>query len=222
MRGKWGLAILAVLLIPALAWAGRVFQWTDKEGQVHITDNIYELPAQVRDRYLQKIEDEARRKYTPEQIRELKEKGDWPPMELVRPPSLKQAETLTEWMGFKIVGSDLEAQRSITDEFRFQWDGFFEERRQIDEGLRQGEALVTAAEEAVNKARLDDMVHGRTGDLAVLPKAEKALAAARAAVAMLKTAKAGLPAKEAALLGGKRAYFHAGEDGGPGSFGLPR
>jgi L-2-hydroxyglutarate oxidase LhgO len=222
MRAPWaGLVLLGLLLLPVAAWAGRVFQWTDDKGHVHVTDNLWDLPPLVRDRYLAAIEEEARKKLTPAQIRQLKEDGNWPPLAMIRPPALKSSEELKEWMGFKLVGDDLDAFRAMNQEFRFQWESLRAEQQAAREALARAQEAVLVAEKAVDQARMDDLVMGRLGEAATALKAQKALAQARQQVVEAQARVAALPAKEAALLLGQRSYFHPGEDGGPAQFGRP-
>ncbi|MEW5853096.1 MAG: DUF4124 domain-containing protein [Myxococcota bacterium] len=222
-RGLAGLVLWALLLVPAVALAGRIYQWTDEKGQVRVTDNLWDLPADVRTRYLELIEEEARTKYTPKQIRELKEAGNWPPLALIRPPTLKNRAEAKEWMGFQIVGNDLDAYKQMSDEFRFQWDSLREEQKRLTQELAAAQQRVASAEQALTTARFEDMVHGRMGDAATVPKAEKDLEEARAALAQVQAAYAGLSTRERDLLLGNRVYTRPGEDGGPGgTFGRPQ
>jgi hypothetical protein len=219
---RLAICLPGLLLLPALALAGHVFQWTDERGQIHFTDNLWDVPEGPRRRYLEMVEEEARTKLTPQQIRDLKTAGNWPPLEFIRPRALKTEEQLKEWMGFRLVGSDLQLHRRITDEFRYQWDSFYEERKQAQQAITEAQATLQELEQQLDRARLDDMVMGRLGEAAQAQKVEKDVVGARAALQGATERVASLPAKENALLLGQRVFRHSGEDGGPGTFGLPR
>lgn len=214
--GRWGALLLC--MVPTVALAGRVFQWTDKQGQVHATDNLWELPPEVRTRYLELIEEEAREKYSPQQIRDLKEAGNWPPLELIRPKSLANTAQAKEWMGFKLLGTNLEARKAVAEEFRFQWDSLFADRKRLTEAIPRQEAAVAALTEEFLIARNNDGMLARTGETALAPAVAKRLEQAVRELDELRREQAALAAKERDLIMGVRAYLHPGEDGGPATF----
>ncbi|MBI5498570.1 MAG: hypothetical protein HY904_26450 [Deltaproteobacteria bacterium] len=217
--GTARLAALAVaaatVLGPGPALAGRVFEWTDKAGTPHYTDNLWEVPAPMRVRYLELIEEEARRKYKPAEIRELKEAGDWPPLQLIRPPALRSKELETDAGRLKLLEDDRAVQRALQGDFRFQWNSYFDERRQLEEAVPARRNDVARAEQALLDARRDDQILGRPQAAWQAPGKEKDLTAARAQLAAAEAAQAALPDKERRLHLGERVYLQPGEDGGP-------
>lgn len=212
---RWVVALL--LLVPALAWAGRLFQWTDKKGQVHVTDNLWEVPPEIRQRYLELIEEEARSKYTIAQIRDMKEAGDWPPLEFIRPKAFKKPDA--EVNGLKLPGDDADLQRALADEYRFQWNSYYEERRALTDEKSSLETEVSSMTQGLDSLRQMEAATGVPPAYSKVPEAQKELAKKQARLDKVNAALAALPAREAQLWMGQRSYGHAGEDGGLGNFG---
>lgn len=211
--------VLVLVLMPALALAGRIFQWTDDKDAVHVTDNLWELPAPIRTRYLELIEEEARSKYSVQQIKEMKEAGNWPPLEFIRPKVLKSDKPLTEWMGLKLLADDFETQRAIGEEYRFQWDRLRTDERQLTEGIAAQQQTIARLTDELERTRFNDMVNGVPEALKKTPAAQKTLDDARQELVRLQAELAAMPDRRRKLVFGERVYKHPGEDGGPSHFG---
>ncbi len=214
---RWVLALVVLVLLPTVAWAGRLFQWTDKKGQVHVTDNLWEVPSDTRQRYLELIEEEARAKYSVAQIRDMKEAGDWPPLEFIRPKALKRTDG--DISGLKLLADDAEIQRAITDEYRFQWGTFYAERDRLKAEKTALDAAVATLSNGLLALRQHEAATGVPPAYSKVPEAEKELAKVREQLARVEAAIAALPAREAQLWMGQRSFGHPGEDGGLGGFG---
>ncbi len=214
---RWVLTLAVLVLIPTAAWAGRLFQWTDKKGQVHVTDNLWEVPADMRQRYLELIEEEARAKYTVAQIRDMKEAGDWPPLEFIRPKALKRTES--DVNSLKLLADDAEIQRAMVDEYRFQWNTYYAERKSLTEEKATLEGALATAADNLLLLRQNEAATGVPPAWSKVPEFEKQVAALRARLAAVEAGIAALPAKEAQLWLGQRVFGGATADGGMGGFG---
>lgn len=212
-RGGWG-ALLLVLLLPAVALAGRLFQWKDKEGTTHASDNLWDLPPALRTQYLELIEEAARKKYAPDQIRSMKERGEWPPSEFVRPTHLPTAAQDLSWTGFQVLGTSAQAQQAVAVDHQHQWGSFFQERKDLQQGVAQAEKDLPDLENDYLLSLQMDAAMGRQGDAAQAPAKAAALAEAKKKVSGLKEALVDLPRKELELLSGKSVYSAPNPDGG--------